>query len=120
MNNSSKKTEKIAVNKIEDYINRIDNMNCSIKVDDTGISWDGEIHLYDGNIDKKTNYVCAIKTQVKGRKVKLKRLPDKQKFELDKSDLENYLKEDGTLFLAFCIKVLMNSKYIMRNYCLMI
>ena len=104
MNNSSKKTEKIAVNKIEDYINRIDNMNCSIKVDDTGISWDGEIHLYDGNIDKKTNYVCAIKTQVKGRKVKLKRLPDKQKFELDKSDLENYLKEDGTLFLAFLYK----------------
>ena len=50
---SSKKTEKLAVNKIEDLVHRIENADCKFNVDDTGISWDGDIYLYNGNIDEK-------------------------------------------------------------------
>ena len=91
---SSKKTEKLAVNKIEDLVHRIENADCKFNVDDTGISWDGDIYLYNGNIDEKENYDISIKTQIKGRTVNIKRLPDKRKFEVDKKDLENYLKEE--------------------------
>lgn len=101
---SSKKTEKLAVNKIEDLVHRIENADCKFNVDDTGISWDGDIYLYNGNIDEKENYDISIKTQIKGRTVNIKRLPDKRKFEVDKKDLENYLKEDGTIFLVVLFK----------------
>ena len=101
---SSKKTEKIAVNKVEDLVHRIDNADCKFHVDDTGISWDGDIYLYNGDIDEKENYDISIKTQIKGRTVYLKRLPDKRNFDIDKKDLENYLKEDGTIFLVVLFK----------------
>ena len=74
---SSKKTEKLAVNKIEDLVHRIENADCKFNVDDTGISWDGDIYLYNGNIDEKENYDISIKTQIKGRTINIKRLPDK-------------------------------------------
>ena len=107
---SSKKTEKLAVNKIEDLVHRIENADCKFNVDDTGISWDGDIYLYNGNIDEKENYDISIKTQIKGRTVTIKRLPDKRKFEVDKRDLENYLKEDGTIFLVVLFKDIDNFK----------
>lgn len=110
MDNSSKKTEKQAVHKIEDLVLRIENADYNFNVDDTGISWDGEIYLYNGNIDEKEKYDISIKTQIKGRKVNLKRLPDKRKFDVDKSDLENYLKEDGTVFLLVLLKDIDNFK----------
>ena len=37
-------------------------------------------------------------------------MPDKRKFDLDKKDLENYLKEDGTLFLVVLFKDIDNFK----------
>lgn len=107
---SSKKTEKLAVNKIEDLVHRIENADCKFNVDDTGISWDGDIYLYNGNIDEKENYDISIKTQIKGRTVNLKKLPDKRKFDIDKKDLENYLKEDGTIFLVVLFKDIDNFK----------
>ena len=57
---SSKKTEKLAVNKIEDLVHRIENADCKFNVDDTGISWDGDIYLYNGNIDEKVHYFYSI------------------------------------------------------------
>lgn len=107
---SSKKTEKLAVNKIEALVHRIENADCKFNVDDTGISWDGDIYLYNGNIDEKENYDISIKTQIKGRTVNIKKLPDKRKFDVDKKDLENYLKEDGTIFLVVLFKDIDNFK----------
>ena len=37
-------------------------------------------------------------------------MPDKRKFDVDKKDLENYLKEDGTLFLVVLFKDIDNFK----------
>lgn len=97
---NSKKIEKNAINKIENWISELEFVDSDLKVDDTGISWDGEIILYSGKIGIKENYQCSIKTQVKGRTTNIKKLQDKRKFDIDKRDLENYLKEDGTIFLV--------------------
>lgn len=107
---SSKKTEKLAVNKIENLVHRIENADCKFNVDDTGISWDGDVYLYNGNIDEKENYDISIKAQIKGRTVYIKKLPEKKKFYVDKKDLENYLKEDGTVFLVVLFKDIDNFK----------
>ena len=103
-NISTRKTEKQAVNKFEDLILRINYADYNFNVDDTGISWDGEINLYHGIIDNKENFDYSIKTQIKGRSTTIKRLQDKRKFDVDKVDLENYLKEDGTMFLLALFK----------------
>lgn len=103
-NISTRKTEKQAVNKFEDLILRINYADYNFNVDDTGISWDGEINLYHGIIDNKENFDYSIKTQIKGRSTTIKRLQEKRKFDVDKVDLENYLKEDGTMFLLALFK----------------
>ena len=54
-NISSTKTEKRAINKIEDLIDSLDYLDHHLKDGDKGISWDGYISLYHGNIDDKKN-----------------------------------------------------------------
>src|SRR5574344_922224 len=96
---SSKKTEAKAINKINNLIEQLDMLESKIDKNNTNISWDGTIDLYHGNIDKKENFDCSIDVQVKGRTTTKKRINDKSYFDIDKTDLENYLKKDGTLFL---------------------
>lgn len=121
---NSKKIEKNAISKIENLISELESVDSNLKVDDTGISWDGEIVLYKGEIGIKKNYQCAIKTQVKGRTTNIKKLQDKRKFDINKNDLENYLKEDGTMFLVVYFRSIDDFKiyyadllpYNLRNY----
>lgn len=100
MSKSSRKTEKTASNKIENLLDDLEYFDYHFNVDDTGISWDGYIDLYHGNIDDKGNFDTRIDVQIKGRSTTNKRLQDKWKFDIEKKDLENYNKIDGTLFLA--------------------
>lgn len=79
-------------------------MDYKFNSEDTGISWDGNISLYHGNIDDKGNFDGKFDVQIKGRSTTNKALNDKWKFQLDKRDLENYNKVDGTLFLAVRFK----------------
>ena len=109
MNVSSKKTEKKAINKIEDLLDELEHFDYDFKADDTGISWDGHIDLYHGNIDDKENFDTRIATQIKGRSTNNKKLENKWKFNIDKRDIENYGKIDGTLFLA--VRFLKNGEY---------
>lgn len=99
-NISTKKTEKTALNKIENLLDELETFDYNFVADNTGISWDGYIDLYHGNIDDKGNFDTRIDAQIKGRTTNIKKLQDKWKFDIDKKDLENYNKIDGTLFLA--------------------
>lgn len=106
---SSRKTEKTALNKIEILLDELEYFDYKFNVDDTGISWDGYIDLYHGNIDDKGNFDTRIDAQIKGRSTTNKKLQSKWKFDIDKKDLENYNKVDGTLFLA--VRFLKNGDY---------
>ena len=106
---SSKKTEKKALNKIENLLDQLDYIDYKFNSDDTGISWDGYIDLYRGNIDQKENFDTRIDVQVKGKSTNAKKLQSKWKFDIDKNDLENYNKIDGTLFLA--VRFLKNGEF---------
>lgn len=108
-NISSTKTEKRAINKIEDLIDSLDYLDHHLKDGDKGISWDGYISLYHGNIDDKKNWDGDIYVQVKGRTSYLKSLSNNWKFDVDISDLENYNKIDGTLF--FAVRFLQDGTY---------
>ena len=108
-NISSTKTEKTAINKIENLLDSLEYFDYHFNADDTGISWDGYIDLYHGNIDNKGNFDARIDVQIKGRTLFKKRLQDKCKFDIDKRDLENYNKIDGTLFLL--VRFLGNGEY---------
>ena len=99
-NISTKKTEKTALNKIENLLDELETFDYNFVADNTGISWDGYIDLYHGNIDDKGNFDTRIDAQIKGRTTNIKKLQGKWKFDIDKKDLENYNKIDGTLFLA--------------------
>lgn len=108
-NISSTKTEKRAINKIEELIDSLEYLDHHLKDGDKGISWDGYISLYHGNIDNKKNWDGDIYVQVKGRTTHLKSLSNNWQFDVDKSDLENYNKIDGTLF--FAVRFLQDGTY---------
>lgn len=104
MNNSSKKTEKKAINYIEEMINDIDFLDCKFNSEDTGQSWDGYIDIFNSsNIDKKGNFTDRLLVQIKGRTAYTKTFSRKIKFDMDVEDLENYKKVDGTIF--FLVKI---------------
>ena len=101
---SSKKTEQKAITKVEELINNIETADSNISKNDKTISWDGTIDFYNGTIDKKENYSFSVDVQVKGRTTLKKKLEDKSTFDLEITDLKNYAKKDGTLFLLVKFK----------------
>ena len=105
MRSSSKnKVEQKAITKIRSLIDEIYFFTYSFKEMDKNISWDGTIEMYNGNIDIKENYDYTIDIQVKGRTTNNKKFSSKYRFALDKSDLENYLKKDGTILMSCVFK----------------
>lgn len=98
-NISSKKTEQKAITKLNELIDNIDCADGHIQSNDKTISWDGTIDFYSGNIDKKDNYQFSVDIQVKGRTSPKKKLGDKAFFNLEVTDLKNYLKKDGTILI---------------------
>ena len=101
---SHTKTEKRAINKIEELIDSLDYLDHHLKDGDKGICWDGYISLYHGNIDNKDNWDGDIYVQVKGRTTPIKELSNNWLFDVDIRDLKNYNKIDGTLFLGVRFK----------------
>lgn len=96
---SKTKVEQSAITKFRDLIDKIKFFKSDFAEVDKGISWDGSIELYNGNIDRKDNYDYTIDVQIKGRTTPSKKLGSKQRFSVEKKDLENYLKKGGTLLL---------------------
>ncbi len=96
---SKTKIEQKAITKVRELVDDIEFFKPLLNENDKGISWDGTIEMYHGNIDKKSNYDYTIDVQIKGRTTPTKKLGNKHRFSLDKIDLENYLKKDGTILL---------------------
>lgn len=99
-NTSSTKTEKRAINKIENLIDQLDFLDHHFKDGDKGICWDGFISVYHGNIDCKKNWDGDIQVQIKGRTTNLKKLSSNWIYDITRDDLENYSKIDGTIFFG--------------------
>ena len=98
---SSKKTEHRAVSKIRYLIDELEYIDYNFSENDKGISFDGTIDLFKGDIDLKENWEGSIKAQIKGRTMyKDPTNVDKITFDLDKRDLNNFLKEDGTILIV--------------------
>lgn len=104
---STKKREQQAINKINYLIEQIDNAHSNINDNDKYISWDGTIDFYKGNIDKKENFDYSVDVQIKGRTRYKKKFGEKSYFDLDITDLRNFLKKDGTIL--FCVEFLSNN-----------
>lgn len=101
---SKDKIEQKAVTKFRELVDNIDYLKHNFFDNDKGISWDGTVDLYNGDADKKENYDYSIDVQIKGRTAYTKKLNNKTRFPLDRKDLENYLKKDGTLLLLCLFK----------------
>ena len=101
---SKTKIEQKAITKIRDIIDSIELFTYHFNEMDKDISWDGNINMYHENIDKKENFDSSIDVQIKGRTTPNKKLNSKHRFSLDKTDLENYLKKDGTILLLCLFK----------------
>lgn len=98
---SSKKTEHRAITKIRYLIDELNYIDYNFSENDKAISFDGTIDLFKGNIDLKENWEGSIKVQIKGRTTyKDPTNVDKITFDLDKRDLNNFLKEDGTILIV--------------------
>lgn len=101
---SKTKIEQRAITKFRDIIDNIELFTYRFSEMDKDISWDGNINMFHGNVDIKNNFDSTIDVQIKGRTTSNKHLKEKHKFQLDRSDLENYLKKDGTLLLLCLFK----------------
>lgn len=101
---SKNKVEQKAITKIRDIIDDIDFFTYRFNEMDKDISWDGNINMYHGDVDRKENFDSSIDVQIKGRTTLNKNLKNKHRFSLDKTDLENYLKKDGTILLLCLFK----------------
>ena len=118
MNNSKNKIEQRALTKVRDLIDKIEYFTYDFKEMDKNISWDGTIEMYNGNIDNKQNYDYTIDVQIKGRTTHNKKYSSKYRFPLDKTDLVNYLKKDGTILIA-CVFNYDGSDYKLYYSCLL-
>lgn len=101
---SKTKVEQKAITKIRDIIDDVELFTYHFNEMDKDISWDGNINMYHGDVDKKENFDSSIDVQIKGRTTPNKNLNSKHRFPLDKTDLENYLKKDGTILLLCLFK----------------
>lgn len=110
MEKSKNKVEQKAITKVRNLIDDIEYFTYSFKEMDKNISWDGTIEMYNGNIDKKENYDYTLDVQVKGRTTHNKKISSKYRFQLDKTDLKNYLKKDGTILIV-CLFNIDGSNY---------
>ena len=101
---SKTKVEQKAITKLRVLLDDIEFIKYNFQECEKDISWDGTIDLYNGNIDLKTNYDGSIDVQIKGRTTPNTKLNDKHAFDIDRADVENFKKKDGTLFLLCLFK----------------
>lgn len=91
--------ESISVREIGKVVDRFESMRQFLETNDKIPIWDGEIWLYN-NVNHSNEYFKGkIPVQIKGTSVK--RFSGKSiKYKLEKSHLQAYLKEHGTMFFV--------------------
>ena len=96
----------MGISSVERAIAKTDYALSFLSSKDKEPTWDGHIYLYSksGNNHKKKDLISRIPVQVKGRWIKsnCKKKSTTFKYSVDKSDLQNFLNEGGTLFFVVC------------------
>lgn len=94
--------ESTATSAFISLIAKSDYLVPSINSMDKGPSWDGKVLVYDkpGDNHSKDDYKYGIPVQIKGKK--LKRAKKKFSYPVEISDLKNYKKEVGVVFVVVC------------------
>lgn len=90
------KIEKDGITAFRNFISETDVINDQVQENDKYPSWDGELLFYKSKDWRKANLKGRIPVQIKSRKGKWK---SKEKFSVNKEDLENYLSEGGCLYI---------------------
>lgn len=88
--------EKYGITAFESFLSGSELFAPKISSDDKYPSWDGEIILYKTSKHRKDNIEGRIPVQVKSANRKVKK---KEKFYIEVSDLNNYLKEGGIILI---------------------
>jgi hypothetical protein len=95
----STKIEEKAVRAVCDAIDLCPLLKANIKLDDKGISWDGEISLYNNVEQKKSQLAGVLPAQVKGKTVKSFSGKNRS-YPIEISDIKNYLIKKGVIFFV--------------------
>lgn len=95
--------EMRSINKLEDILTRTERIEPHIASCDKVPSWDGELIVYKSKAINKSNILGNIRVQVKGH------ICDNTddvsiKYTVHRSDLENYQKDGGCIFLVVQMK----------------
>lgn len=91
--------ESLAVGPVKDAISRCLYAKEDIKTKDKIPSWDGPIYIYSKEGKKKEDLLGIIHSQVKGREVDTLSTSEIT-YQVEVSDLKNYLNNGGTLFFV--------------------
>lgn len=98
---NSARIERLATGAIRDrIIKKTDCLTPDISEGDKGISWDGQIFLYEPHEDStKSNFCGRIPVQVKGHEWDGP-YPETIKFDAEVADLRNYMLDGGVLYFV--------------------
>ena len=95
-------TEKVAVHKLSAAIAKTDLLTPDIPTNDKTPIWDGFIYVYRKPGRKNEDLLRRVPVQVKGN-IRKGAVADKVSYSIEVSDLENYAKEGGVLFIKACV-----------------
>ncbi len=98
-----------SINKLEDILTRTERIQPNIQKCDKVPSWDGELIVYNSKDINKSNVMGNIRVQVKGSMQQDLSLSG-IKFQVERSDLENYKKDGGCIFYVIYMKDMDNFK----------
>ncbi len=98
-----------SINKLEDILTRTKRIQPNIQKCDKVPSWDGELIVYNSKDINKSNVMGNIRVQVKGSMQQDLSLSG-IKFQVERSDLENYKKDGGCIFYVIYMKDMDNFK----------
>ncbi|MHC1682906.1 MAG: hypothetical protein AB6733_08155 [Clostridiaceae bacterium] len=98
-----------SINKLEDVLTRTERIQPNIQRGDKVPSWDGELIVYKSKDTNKSNILAPIKIQVKGSMQE--DLSSKEiKYQVERSDLENYKNDGGCIYYVIYMKDMDNFK----------
>lgn len=101
--------EGASINNLEKVLMKTQRIQSNIQKNDKIPSWDGELIVYKSEDFNKSNIMGNIRIQVKGS-IKNDISLNEIKFQVERSDLENYKKDGGCIFYVIYMTDMDNFK----------
>lgn len=110
--------ERRSVNYLNDLLSRCPKLIPYISQNDKTPSWDGEIHLHSSLEKKKENLLGPCRVQVKGtyQKVSPTILDELLSYQVEVSDLCNYIRNGGVIYFVVVISGSPANPYDYQSY----